>query len=93
MSCYKMTAFKSNNILILIKPKTVQLVFDASQQGKQCKEWLAWNQNNVWRDMSTHGLLFQWLSTIKSNLACCSNTKLTSSSRKNVTSFCHNIAK
>jgi hypothetical protein len=32
----------------------------AALQGKR-KEWLAWNQDNVceWRDMSTHGLLFQ----------------------------------
>jgi hypothetical protein len=31
------------------------------------KDWLARNQNNVseWSDMSTHGVLFQWASTIK----------------------------
>jgi len=32
---------------------------------------LARNQNNVseWSDMSTHGLLFQWASTIKIQLS------------------------
>jgi hypothetical protein len=31
------------------------------------KDWLARNQNNVseWSDMFTHGLLFQWASTIQ----------------------------
>jgi hypothetical protein len=35
------------------------------------KDWLARNQNNVseWSDMSTHGLLFQWDSTIKIQLS------------------------
>ena len=30
------------------------------------KDWLAWYQDNVsrWSNMSTHGLLFQWASTI-----------------------------
>jgi hypothetical protein len=34
------------------------------------KNWLARNQNNVseWGDMSLHGLLFQWASTIKIQL-------------------------
>ena len=37
---------------------------------KKTKDWLARNQNNVseWSDMSTHGLLFQWPSTIKIQL-------------------------
>jgi len=35
------------------------------------KDWLARNQDNVsqWSDMSTHGLLFQWASTIKIKLS------------------------
>jgi hypothetical protein len=33
------------------------------------KEWLALNQNNVSEYMSTHGLLFQWASTIKIQLS------------------------
>jgi len=34
---------------------------------RKSKDWLAWNQDNVseWDDMSIHGLLFQWASTIK----------------------------
>ena len=34
------------------------------------KDWFARNQNNVseWGDMSIHGLLFQWASTIKIQL-------------------------
>ena len=34
------------------------------------KEWLARNENNVseWSYMSTRGLLFQWVSTIKIQL-------------------------
>ena len=32
------------------------------------KDWLARNQNNVWSDMSTRELLFQWASTIKIQL-------------------------
>jgi hypothetical protein len=46
------------------------------------KDWSARNQNNVseWSDMSTRRLLFQWSSTIKSNSACWSRTKRTSSS-------------
>jgi hypothetical protein len=34
------------------------------------KDWLARNKNNVsvWSDMSTHGLLFQWASSIKNKL-------------------------
>ena len=35
------------------------------------KEWLGRNQNNVseWGDISTRGLLFQWASTIKTQLS------------------------
>ena len=35
------------------------------------KDWLARNQDNVseWSDMSTHGLLFQWASTITVQLS------------------------
>ena len=47
------------------------------------KEGFALNQDNVseWGDMSICRLLFQWASTIKkSNLACWSSTKWTSSS-------------
>ena len=29
------------------------------------KDWLARNQDNVWGDMSIHGLLFQWFRTMK----------------------------
>ena len=34
------------------------------------KDWLTRNQNNVseWSDISTHGLLFQWASTMKIQL-------------------------
>ena len=36
---------------------------------RKSKDWLARNHNNVseWNDMSTHGLLFQWASTIKNS--------------------------
>ena len=49
---------------------------------RKSKDWLARNQTNVseWRDMSTSGLLFQRASSIKSNSACRSITKRTSSS-------------
>jgi hypothetical protein len=49
---------------------------------KKSKYWFVRNQNNVseWTDMSTHWLLVQWTSTIKSNSACWSSTKRTSSS-------------
>jgi hypothetical protein len=49
---------------------------------RKSKDRLTRNQNNVseWIDMSTRGLLFQWASTIKSNSACSSCTKRTSSS-------------
>ena len=35
------------------------------------KDWLARNKDNVpkWGDMSIHGLLFQWASTIKIQLS------------------------
>ena len=35
--------------------------------GSKSKDWLAHNQDNVseWSNMSIHGLLFQWASTIK----------------------------
>jgi hypothetical protein len=38
---------------------------------RKSKDWLARNQGNVsqWGDMSTHGLLFQWSSTIKIQLS------------------------
>jgi hypothetical protein len=38
---------------------------------RKSKDWLAWNQDNVskWVDMSIHGLLFQWTSTIKIQLS------------------------
>ena len=38
---------------------------------RKSKDWLSRNQNNVseWSDMSTHGLLFQWASTIKFQLS------------------------
>ena len=38
---------------------------------RKSKDWLARNQNNLseWSDMSTHGLLFQWASTIKFQLS------------------------
>jgi hypothetical protein len=38
---------------------------------RKSKDWSAQNQNNVseWSDMSTHGLLFQWASTIKIQLS------------------------
>jgi hypothetical protein len=49
---------------------------------RKSKKWLDRNQNNVsgWSNMSTRGLLFQWASTIKTNSACWSSTKRTSSS-------------
>jgi hypothetical protein len=36
------------------------------------KDWLARNHDNVyeWSDISTHGLLFQWSSTLKIQLKC-----------------------
>jgi predicted LPLAT superfamily acyltransferase len=42
------------------------LAKDTSLRRKS-KDWLARNQYNVpeWSDMSTHGLLFHWASTIK----------------------------
>ena len=42
----------------------------ASLRNKS-KHWLARNQNNVseWSDMSIHGLLFQWASTMKIQLS------------------------
>jgi predicted LPLAT superfamily acyltransferase len=38
---------------------------------RKSKDWLTRNQNNVseWSDISTHGLLFQWASTIKIQLS------------------------
>jgi hypothetical protein len=37
---------------------------------RKSKDWLARNQDNVseWSDISTRGLLFQWASTIKTQL-------------------------
>jgi hypothetical protein len=41
---------------------------------RKSKDWLAWNQNqdNVseWGNMSIHGLLFQWASTLKNSTKC-----------------------
>jgi hypothetical protein len=44
---------------------------------RKSKDWLAWNQDNVseWGHMSSHGLLFQWASTIKIQLSVLSSTK------------------
>ena len=38
---------------------------------RKSKEWLAWYQDNVseWGDISIHGQLFQWTSTIKMQLS------------------------
>ena len=47
---------------------------------RKSKDWLARNQNNMseMRDMSTHGVLFRWASTIKIQLSVLvqSNTEL-----------------
>jgi uncharacterized HAD superfamily protein len=56
-----------------VKPKTNKLVFVTSQYAalrRKSKDWLARNQDNVseWSDISTHGLLFQWASTMKIQL-------------------------
>jgi hypothetical protein len=52
-----------------------------AQLRSKSKDWLARNQNNVfeWRDMSNHGL-FNKLALSKSNSACWSGIKRTSSS-------------
>ena len=52
-----------------------------AQLRSKSKDWLARNQNNVfeWRDMSNHGL-FNKLALSKSNSACWSGIKQTSSS-------------
>ena len=49
---------------------------------RKSKNWLGRNQNNVseWFDMSTRGLCFSELALYKSNSACWSRTKQTSSS-------------
>ena len=63
--------------------------------GRKSKDWLVQNWDNVseWGDMSSHGLLFQWASTIKSNSACWSRTKWTSlSSHWKLTCSRHDIA-
>ena len=46
---------------------------------RKSKDWLARNQDNVseWGDMSIHGQLFQWTSTIKIQLTCWFRTKRT----------------
>ena len=38
---------------------------------RKSKDWLTRNQNNVseWSDLSIHGLLFQWASTMKVQLS------------------------
>ena len=58
-----------------VKSKTIKLVFVASPLSmlhlrRKSKDWSARNQNNVseWSNMSTHGLLFQWATTIKIQL-------------------------
>ena len=47
------------------------LSFKYKALSRKSKDWLARNQNNVseWGDMSIHGLLFQWASTIKIQLS------------------------
>ena len=39
--------------------------------SRKNKDWLTRNQNNVseWSDMSIHGLLFQWTSTMQIQLS------------------------
>ena len=63
---------------------------------RKSKHWLAQNQDSVseWGDMSIPGLLFQWASSIKSNSACWSSTKRTSSSSSHWKLTCsrHDIA-
>jgi hypothetical protein len=62
---------------------------------RKSKDWLARNQNNVseWSDMSNRGLLFQWVAITKSNSACWSRTKPTSSSSLwTLTCSVHDIA-
>jgi hypothetical protein len=58
---------------IVIKPKTIKLVFVAKHAAlrRKSKDWLTRNQNNVseWSDMSTCRLLFQWASIIKIQLS------------------------
>jgi hypothetical protein len=45
--------------------------FKHAASRRKSKDWLARNQDNVseWGDMSIHGLLFQWASTIKLQLS------------------------
>ena len=54
---------------ITTKPKTIKLVFVASPLKhvalrRKGKDWLARNQDNVseWDNVSSRGLLFQWVS-------------------------------
>ena len=60
---------------------------------RKSKDWLAHNQNNLseWRDMSTLGLLFQWVALWKSNSACWSRTKRALSSSSHKTTLNENI--
>ena len=60
---------------------------------RKSKDWLARNQNNLseWSDMSTLGLLFQWVALWKSNSACWSRTKRTLSSSSHKTTLNENI--
>jgi len=78
-----------------VKPKTIKLVFAASPLTKhvalRSKNKLSLNQYNLseWSNMSTGGLLYQWVSTIKIQLSMLwlHNTKQTSSlSHRYVTS-------
>ena len=69
--------FSSSNSSIFplcVKPKTIKLVYSASQLNihhlrSKSKNWLVLNQDNVsvWSDMSTRRLLLEWASTIKMN--------------------------
>ena len=66
--------------------------FSGKHAAVRTTNWLVRNQNNVHEcsDISTCGPLFQWASTIKSNSAYWSSTKLTaSSSHQNVTCSRH----
>jgi hypothetical protein len=76
---------------IFLEQPFINQCFNNAALMRKSKKWLDRNQNNVsgWSNISTRGLLFQWASTIKTNSACWSSTKWTSSI---VTYFCHNTA-
>jgi hypothetical protein len=63
---------------------------------RKSKDWLTWNQDNVFRrvERQVYPLtVVQWSSTIKSNSACWSSTKRTSSSsHRKLTCSRHDIA-